>query len=322
MPYIAQTRDLTKQYLSYGRILSDYRPVALTLYAPGTVVQLVPLEQQVYPDESTVVPTVTVTGQQNLVVGVVTESWPGFAGVSNAIPQPNQPPSFLSPSNAATARGTAGVTCVVQGFHPSVLVDLTAGAAVVDGTILVPSTTTPGTAQGATAQPAVGMGIVGVAMLPTGLTLGTGALTQATESIAFAGTALPVGTTATVTVTLPGGGPSFSFSTTSTAVQAANAFATAIRNLMLANTSFTQYFVPSGSGSPIVLTVAAPPGPSFLYNTPSGSQFPIALSGSVGNSVIVTATSSNIGLTITPSGFTGGLGYQGTVPAFITGAVC
>ena len=330
MGYIAQTRDLTKQYLAYGRILSDYRPVGNALYQPGMNVQLVAQDLQQYPDEGTVAPTATAAGQP-LVVGVVCEVWPGFSGAG--LPQ-----TFLSPNSTALARGTQGVLLVVRGFCPSVLVDGsgTGAIALANGTILIPSRATAGYAQGASAVPAVGMGTVGVAMLPsTGFGSAVGvnaALSQASQTATVAtpaaGDVLNLTLQSQYSTAAPGVVQTSTYSYTVLAGQTAAQVATAFAAQLNGNAGFNAYFVASAAAAVLTIAVNGLSTP-FLVTYGSGStvtsQFSISLSGSIGNSITFAASVTGPGGTTFIAGgaaLAGGAGFKGYIPAFVTGADC
>lgn len=337
MPYIAQTRDLTNQYLSYGRTLADYRPVAGTLYALGMNCNLVPQEQMVYPDAGTVQPTPIVTTQQSLVVGVVCEVWPGFnlTGIPPAPPTPQQPPSFMSPSSIRTARGTQGVLMVVRGYCPSVLVDATAGVAIGNGTLLIPSATTAGYAQGSSSAPTVAMSIVGGAMLPSsgfGSVIGNGALVQASQT---ATVATPVaGDVLGITLQMPYSSAApgipqtqtffYTVLTGQTATQVGTAFAAQLNG----SAGFAQFYTASAAAGVITVAVNANATPFAIYlglgNIVTG-QWNISLSGIVGNSITFAVSKTGLGTTTIAAGgatLAGGAGFKGYIPAFITGADC
>lgn len=326
MGYAAENRDLTSQYKSYGRILSDYRPISATLYSPGMNCQLVAQDAQVYPDDGTIRPTVIAAAQQFRVIGVVSESWRGFAAQS-----PGLSYSFTSPSDATTppkVRGTQGILCVVQGFHPGVLVDASAGASIGNGTILLPSTVTVGYAQGSAALAAVGMGQVGVAVLPSTLVLSTGALAQASGSVVLTNppsNTLRLGDTLTLTITLPLGSGTLVY--TSAPVPTNNygaymiSFATQLNN----DPSFTKFFSASGVSQTLTITLNANSNQIIVpTRLPTGqnADLPLSLSGLLGNVVTFGLTCTNRTAVVAVTQPTGGSGYRGTVPAFITGALC
>lgn len=336
MPYIAQTRDLTNQYLSYGRNLSDYRPVAGTTYALGMNVNLVPQDQMTYPDAATVQPTPTAAAQQSLVVGVVCENWAGFnlTGIPPAPPTPQQPPSFTSPSSIRTVRGSQGVLLVVRGYCPAVLVDATTGSAIGNGTLLVPSATTAGYAQGATTAPIISMGLVGGAMLPSsgmGSAIAGGALVQASQTATIA--TPQAGDVISVTLQMPyssanPGVPqtqTFSYTvktTDTTATITGNSFVTFLNG----TGAFAQYYIATNAAGVVTIAVNALATPFPIYvgfgNIVTG-QWNISLSGMIGNSITFAATKTGLGTTTIAAGgatLAGGAGFKGYIPAFITGA--
>lgn len=331
MGYQQQTRDLTKQYLSFGRVLNDFRPIANTLYAPGTVCQLVPLDQQVYPDQGTVAPT-PATGTPSLVVGVVSESWSGFSGAG-------QPATFLSPSSSALVRGTQGVLLVEQGYHPSVLIDNsgTGAVAIGNGTLLIPSKGTAGYAQGASAIPTTGdMGIVGNAMLPStgiGSTLGTGALVQASQTatltVPVAGDVINLTIQMPYSQAAPGVVQTTTYSYTILPAQTPTTAGAAFAAQLNGTPSFAQFYTVSSTVGVMTVVVNALSNP-FLITFGSGSTvtgaLSVGLSGSVGNSITFACSASPApgGTTFVAGGatLTGGTGYKGAIPAFLEGANC
>lgn len=315
MGYLAEARDLTNQYKSYGRILSDYRPINGVLYSPGMNCQLVAQDLQVYPDAGTIQPTPP--AQRSKVVGVVSEAWPGFAAQA-----PGLAYTFTSPTDASTPprlRGTQGILCVVQGFHPTVLVDGSGGSSpITNGTILVPSAVSPGYAQGSATLPIVGMGQVGVATLPSGVTYPATALTQATLS--FTGSpSFSLGNDATLLITLPNG------ALLTVPVIGANA-SSAIAAAINGRPEFARYFTATvPSLGQIFITVNGSGTFMQTYRLPTGqtAEYQVSLSGIVGNQVIAQMVRPNGTVTpAAPTPLAGGAGYRGVVPAFITGALC
>lgn len=335
MPYIQQSRDLTKQYLSFGRNLSDYRPIANALYLPGTNCNLVPLDQQVYPDQGTVQPTPIVVAQQGLVCGVVSEVWQGFSP-TNTPTNALQTPTFQSPNSILTARGTQGVLLVVRGHHPGVLVDTTAGVAIGNGTFLIPSATTAGYAQGATTVPSLAMSTIGGAMLPAaglGSVIGSGSLAQASQTATIAGT-VTAGDVLTLTLqypyspTNPGVPQTQNFSYVVLPAQTATTAGTAFANQLNGNAGFSQFYTASSAAGVMTIAVNALATP-FLITVGSGNivtgQWAVSLSGSVGNSITFAAAKTGPGATTFVAGgatLAGGVGFKGYLPAFITGADC
>ena len=329
MGYQQQTRDLTNQYLSFGRVLNDFRPVAGANYAPGTVVQLVALDLQVYPDMGAVAPT-PASGTPSLVVGVVCESWVGFSGAG-------LPTTFVSAASQSQVRGTQGVLIVEQGYHPSVLIDNSGAGStsIANGVPLIPSKGTVGYAQSTAVIPPLGdMGLVGNAMLPAsgfGASLGSGALVQASQTATIA--TAQIGDVITLTLGAPfsEGAPgvpqtqTFSFTTTS-ASPTTNA--QAFTNALNGNLGFSQFFTASFAAGVMTITVNAL-GTPFLVTYGTGrtvtSKFSLGLSGTLGNAITIACAALGPGTTTFVAGgatLAGGTGYKGAIPAFITGANC
>ncbi|MGB8965745.1 MAG: hypothetical protein WCB99_08905 [Candidatus Cybelea sp.] len=329
MGYQQQTRDLTKQYLSFGRVLNDWRPIANTTYLPGMNVQLVPLDQQQYPDQGTVQPSGTAV-TTSLVVGVVSETWPGFSGAG-------LPTTFLSPNSVILARGTQGVLTVEQGYHPAVLIDNsgTGAAAITNGSLLIPSRATAGYAQGISTFPAGGdMATVGTAMLPStgiGGTIGTGVLAQASQTATVATPA--IGDVLNLTIQMPytPGAPgvvqtqTFSQTVTSTVVATVGSAFAAFLN---GQAGFAQFYTATAAAGVVTVAVnnlATPFQVTFGSGSTVTSQFNIGLSGTAGNTITFASTASGPGGTSFLAGgatLAGGTGYKGSIPAFITGANC
>ncbi|GAC1496108.1 MAG: hypothetical protein NVS1B2_15840 [Vulcanimicrobiaceae bacterium] len=324
MPDIAQTKDLTRQYVSYDRSIDTFRPVTGVLYTPGLCVKLAALDLQVYPDQSTVaLPGVAANPQ--LIMGVVAEVWPGFAGSIGAA-------SYLAP-NQTLARGSQGVDLVILGYHPAVFIDQSGvGAVTVTNEVpVIPSRATSGYVQGvATAVGALGS--VGVAMLPAagiGSSLTAAALAQAAQTSTVAGVPA-VGDTLSVTIQAPyaSGAPGVVQTTTFTtagltAAQAASvtSAAAALVTFLNAQAAYSQYFTATSALGVVTHTVNALSNPfAIIYGTGTtiASQFNLGVSGSFANALTFAAAATG-GSTHTAGGatFAGGTGYKGTVPVYV-----
>ncbi len=323
MPYGAQTRDLTNQYRAYDRVLDTFRVLGGVNYQPGLCVALASMDQQTFSDETTVGLAPAAANQQ-LIMGVVAETWAGFNGSLGA-------PSFLAPANAALMRGTVGVDVVTQGFHPAAFVDGsgTGAAAIVNGTPLIASRATPGYLQGGSAVG--GLGTAAIAMLPAtgiGSSITAAALAQATATDTLTG-APAAGDTLSVTIQAPyiSGSPgvaqTLTFTTPPlTAGQAASVTtaAAALAAYLNAQPAFAQYFTATSALGVVTITVNGSSSP-FLVTFGSGSvanSFSIGISGMVANSLSF-AVSSTGGTISTASGATlaGGTGYKGTLPVYV-----
>jgi hypothetical protein len=332
--YILQTRDLTKQYLQYAQTLLDFRPSASQQYPPGTVCMIAPLDQQQYPDQGTIIPTpaASTAAVPTLppfnVVGVVALQWPGFDGAGF-------PPNYTAPPNVISgARGTQGILCVIGGYAPAVRVDATAGEDIVNGTLLVPSTTTAGCVEGSDTLPTVAFGVVGGAALPAagiGSSIASGALAQASQTATIATPAagdvinlqlqMPYsdtepGVVQTVTYSMP-------ITSGMTATTAAAAFATYLNGIP----GFTKFYTATSAAGVVTVAVNALSSP-FYVNYGMGQTvtggFVIGLSGQIGNYMtLATSVSGSGGTTFAAGGATlaGGAGFLGTIPAYIGDAM-
>lgn len=330
MPYIGQTGDLTSQYLTFLRSEDDFRPLAATTFTPGLACQLVSLDNQIYPDQKTIQPTST-SASQNLIVGVVSDSWPGFnAGIGS--------PNYASASSAQTVRGTQGVLLVTTGYHPAVFVDQSgAGATAISNmTPLVASRATAGYTQGAT-TPVAGFGSVGTAMLPGGsgfasTALSAAALVQASQT-ATVGGAPAAGDTLTVTIQTqynnanPGVAQTLTFTTpplTTAQATSTTTAATALAAYLNAQPGFTQYYTASSAAAVVTVSVNTLAAP-FLVTYGSGidgqgvsGSFSISLSGIVGNKItFVNSATGGSTLTAGASTLASGAGFKGTIPALV-----
>lgn len=339
MGYTCEARDLTRQYRSYGRILSDYRPISATAYQPGMNCQLVSEDAQQYPDAGTIQPTVTAAAQQYRLVGVVGELWPGFAAQARGLTYSFTSPTFTA-STPPKVRGTQGILCVVRGFHPAVLVDQQAnggpGAAPIsNGTILIPARGTtgtnvvPGYAVGSAALPTLGMGQVGVARLPSGVTIPVSASTGPTQPAMGSWTPSPnlvIGGYIYFRFTLPNGRVLYYTSLiTSTVPTTQSPLTVAYLNGL---PEFNQFFTASSSVGNIQILVNFNQTPIlWTYTMPTGAtgEYQLSLSGAMANTIsYVRGIIGPDGTTISAltGNFSAGTGYRGVVPAFITGAVC
>lgn len=325
MGYLVQARDLTEQYRSYGRILSDYRPLPSTTFLPGMNCRLVPQDSMVYPDAATVGLAFQAATNNNALIGVVSEAWPGFANPGPGLAYVN-----LSPAANPAIRGTQGVLLVVRGFHPAILVQTGGGTpAIVDGTILIPGNL-GGYSWGSATVPPRGMvdGVTAIAMLPTtgpitSIPSGTGALTAASRVIttSIVGT---VGDTVGVTLTLPNG-DSRTYQVTLTPTNSIPA--TALTNVLNADSWFRRYFTATAGSTTITLN-CSPQGTMLVpYPTKYGTTdvFQCTLSGAIGNLVGISVFKLGSGVTtisVPGPNFISGLLYQGTVPGFVIGGLC
>ena len=329
MPYIAQTVDLTSQYLQFYRSEDTFRPLPATTFVPGTAVKFVPLNSQVYPDQKTVTLTGTGAGQQ-LIVGVVSDTWNGFNGSIGS-------PSYLSPASANPVRGTQGVDVIVAGYHPAVYVDQsgTGATAITNGTTLIASRATAGYAQGATSAVSA-YGGIGTAMLPSSgvgsVSITAAALTQASQTDTLTGTPA-AGDTLSVTIqtpytmSAPGVLQTTTWTTPAlTSGQAATVTtaAAALVAYLNAQTSFSQFFIASNSSGVVTVTVNALANP-FLVTYSNGIDgqamagfFNISLSGTVANTLTFAVAST--GGTVSTAGaatLASGAGFLGTLPALV-----
>jgi hypothetical protein len=335
MPYQAQTRDITGQYLGYDRDLDTFRPAINTTFTPGLAVKLVQQDLQIYPDEGTVgLPSTTIGATQNLLMGVVAETWPGFGGSV-------QPGQYTSASSPTTTRGTTGVDIVLRGFHPALLIDQSGAGAVTitNGLPIVPSVAaaSPGRGQGvATATATGGLGTIGVAMLPVGAFFGSSltaaALAQAAATFTIAGvpTTGDVYTytvTAPFTTAAPGVAQTYTYVVPAlTAAQAASVTtaAAAVVAYLNAQLSFSNYWIATNVAGVITWTVNALANPwqiTFGTNGVLTNQYNLSLSGMIANNasngLTVTAAVTGVSTNVVTTQFAGGTGYRGSIPVYV-----
>jgi hypothetical protein len=320
--------DLGTQYRSYERSEKIYRPLANVTYNPGSVLQNVAKDLEIWTDEKGVQLSATAAAQQSL-VGVVAETWPGF----NASITPG---SFTSAASFTAFRGTVGIETVTQGYHPAILLDQsgTGAVTVVDKLPLIASRATAGYAQGVAATaPLGGTSVVANAKLPAsgiGSSLTAAALAQAAQTDTLTG-APAVGDTLSVTIqspyinTAPGTAQTITWTTPPlTAAQAVSVTTAALALLTYLNAqpSFSQYFIATQVAGVVTITVNALANP-FRINFGSGMNetnfFNISLSGMVANSLTF-AVASTGGTTSTAgaANLAAGTGYKGIVPGYIT----
>lgn len=320
--------DLSSQYRSYERSEKIYRPIAATTYALGSVLQNVSADLELYPDAKCVQLSATAATQQSL-VGVVSETWPGFGGSIGAA-------SFVSPSTFTNFRGTLGVEVVTQGFHPAILLDQsgTGAVTVTDKLPLIASRATAGYAQGVAAASALGgTSVVANAKLPAsgiGSSLTAAALAQAAQTDTLTGTPA-VGDTLSVTIQTPyiASAPGVAQTTTwttppLTAAQAVSVTtaAAALRDYLNAQTTFSKYFIATASAGVVTVTVNALSAPfviNFGTGTTVANSLSIGLSGMVANSLTfaVAATGGSIA-TAGAANLAAGTGFKGVVPGYVT----
>src|ERR1700676_1243121 len=322
--------DYGNQYRSYQRPERGYRAVAAVTYTPGSVLQLVSADLQVFPDAKSVALPGTGANPQK-VAGVVSELWNGFNG--------NIPPTtYASAASFAGVFDLPYIRAVTEGFHPAVFLDQSGTGAVTltDGLPLIPSRATAGYAQGAAATYAGGAsGVVGSALLPAsgiGSSLTAPALAQASQADTLTGTPA-AGDTLSVTIsapyirTAPGVAQTITWTTPPlTTAQAATVTTAALALLTYLNAqaSFNQYFVATQAAGVVTITVNALSNPfavNFGTGTTVASEFTIGISGMVANSLTFAVAST--GGTVSTAGaanLAGGTGYKGTVPAIIATA--
>jgi hypothetical protein len=323
-----QATDLGSQYKSIEQSQKIYRPVAATTYLPGSVLQTVSQDLELFPDQKCAQLSSTAAAQQGL-VGVVDEDWPGFAGSIG-------PASYVSPASFTNFRGTVGVNVKTMGYHSGVLVDQsgTGAVTIVNRLPLVASRATAGYAQGVAATaPLGGTSVVANAKLPAsgiGSSLTAAALAQASQTATVATPA--AGDALTVTIQSPyvSSAPGVAQTTTwttppLTAAQATSATTAALALLTYLNAqpNFSQYFTATQAAGVVTVTVNAL-STGFAVNFGSGqtvtSSFSIGLSGMVANSLTFAAGVVGAGGTTNTAGganLAGGTGYFGTVPALI-----
>ena len=333
MPYIGQTRDLSTQYLSYGREENDFRPVGNVTYPVGSICQVVTTDLWIYPDACTVnLPaTGTIAVAVNL-VGAVSDDFNGFNPIAN-------PVSYLAPGGTSylSQRGTTGVRLVTKGYHSGVLIDQSGSSVVTvtNGVLLGSAVNTSGYAAGYATAPTKGGQILGSAVLPAsgiGSSLTAGSLAQASNVFTVAtpasGDIVNTKITSPYVSTAPGVAQTTTWSLTlnaATAVSATTA-GNAITAFLNAQPSFSQYYTATNSAGAVTVTVNALSNP-FLVNFGTGStitgQFNIGVSGVVPNTFSTVGSVTGAGGTTysaaatTFGGSTAGTGYKGICPAWI-----
>lgn len=328
------------------------RPAPGSSYPVGTLVIIADMSKQRYKDLATVVPSAaSVTSKP--IMGVVAEQFRG-----SPIP-PGVSPNFgvnqggfdgagLIIEPAAGALGTDKIDVTYMGMHGLVQVDQTSGAAAItNGVSLVPSANAAGKAMGL-AAPVLGS-FLGSAVLNAAApfnTLGTGAVTQASQTITITGTPV-VNEVYTIQFQVPfvevsGGSGAYgiaqygTLTLTLTAAQAVSATtaAAAVVAALTANLYLSNWYSATNSSgvitvtvvsNPFLVTIAGPDGVNY------GARFYLTTNGTVGNSLtlgtmtvsstsILTASGSNSAFTGYPTTspvFSSGAGYVGTVPALI-----
>ena len=332
MPIWSTTLDATTNNLPNDgpRGMQSYRPSpTAATYLPGTVLQLVPMDQQLYADHATVQPLPAGTTLTKI-AGVVAGSWGGFDGSLD------QAPAYVSVANPqGLVRGTTYIESIVKGLG-YVLVDQsgTAAVTIVDGLELVSSRVSAGYAQGVAVSTAVGAALIGVASLPStgiGSSLTAAALAQAAQVATVATPAAGDILNLTIQAPYSQGFPSvaqtytWSLMLNSTTAATATTAAAAMVAYLNATSNFSKYFLATNTAGAITVTVNANSAPfqvTFGSGTNLTGAFYTSISGMVANSLTFASNVTGAGGTTfvaTGANFTGGTGYKGLIPAFIYG---
>lgn len=257
---------------------------AVNTYVPGIVLQLAPVDSQVYPDFQTVQPS-PAAASGTKIVGVVTDGWTGFdnAGVVSNGGVGAQSASFISPALQTNLAGTQYVRAKVKGFN-YVLVNTADGITIVDGTPLVTSQLTAGYAQGATVANAASAGcVVAYANLPAASTIPGyefvhASLAQATTDFTVASPA--AGDTVNTIIQTPftdlqpGTVQTTTWSVTINTAGAVSATTAALQILTYLNAqpSFNKYFIATQTAGAVHIAVNALSVPFLVTGgTTSGS---------------------------------------------------
>lgn len=343
MPKWTITGDMTTNSFPNlgGRGEQAYRPSnAVNTYSRGILLQIVPVNSQIFPDFQTVQPMPAAANGTKF-AGVVADDWNGFdnAGI--------YPSSFLTPASQLNVRGTSFINAVVKGVA-YVFVDTSAGVTITDGIPLTSSANTAGYAQGVAVASAL-PSIIGWANLPSsgiGSSLTGAALAQATAVFTITGTPAS-GDVITITLqnqytdNQPGTVQTTAISTTLNATTAATVTtaAAAVVASLQANPLFATstgfgiggYFTAANAAGVITITVNASAN-GFLVTggtaATSGStteqwRYFTFISGMVANTLTATSTytqaGGSSGAISSPANFSGGTGYKGKVPALILG---
>jgi hypothetical protein len=338
MPNFAGGNDLTTNNLpnSGPRIIQTYRPYKTAAsYVPGTVLQLVSLDNQLYPDWQTVqpLPAGTTLGK---IAGVVSERFVGFAGSINTTSPP--PVGAYQTTTVAAPylqRGTQFIEAVCKGFA-RVLVDQSGASAVTltDGLPIVSSRNSAGYGQGLTlflGSPGYTIGLASLPASGIGSSITAAALAQATQTFTVttpaSGDTLNAVIQSPYSATSPGVVQTITYSLTLNATTAASVTTAAAAMVAYLNsqTSFSTYFTATNVAGVITVTVNAN-SVDFLVTYGSGStltgQWYVPISGMVANTLTTTASVTGAGGTGFAAGggtFSGGTGFKGLLPAWIQG---
>lgn len=303
------------------------------VYLPGSALQLVAIDKQLYPNHMTVqlLPAGTTSTK---IAGVVNPSWPGFDNAAS------NPSSYTSVANTANlVRGTQFIEAVVKGISTTLVDGSGTGAVdVTDGIPLVSSRNTAGYLQGVAVATAGGTGgLVAVASLPStgiGSTLKAAALAQATIDFTVAtpaaGDIVNTIIQTPYTDAAPGTVQTTTWSyklSTADAVSATTA-ALGILTYLNSQASFSTFFTATQTAGAVHVGVNANSAP-FLVTFGSGTyetgRFSVGLSGAVANTLTTVGSVTGAGGTTysaasgTFNGGTPGTGYKGTCPGFIYG---
>lgn len=349
MPVSTSARASSR--LSKWREPFGFRVIPGQGYPVGALLQIAPLDLQVLSDMKTVRPTAASASVKG-VVGLVSEEWAGPGVSAPTMGGFNTQGLTVAPGSAGSASlGTDIVPVTVRGIHMRALIDNTNGvAAITHGLALSSSQTTIGKLQQAAATPLFGAAVA-TALLNSVApfnTLGTGALTAATQTITVGGAPAP-GDIYTIPVQVPfsdnNQGVAVFRNVTVGPLTAAQAVSTttaaaAIVAALTADPVFAQYYTAANAAAVITVTVTATNqfriGGQGMTQQGSifGSSWELTTAGTVGNSLALgalvvvtgggtlTAGGGAAGFTGYPTGstlFTGGAGYVGTCPVFVGG---
>lgn len=341
---------------SKWREVQGFSPIPGNNYPVGALLQLAPMNQQVWSDMHTAVPTAA-SAVVKAIIGVVADEWitgPGIT-IPGGAPQGGfGGGSALAPGSVASAaQGTDAIPVVVRGICMRALIDNTNGAAAIThGYPLSSASNVIGKMMGGPAAPVEGA-FAASALLNGGVpfsSLGSGAVAAATQTITLSGTAPAAGDIYIIPMQVP-------FSPNQqgvaqfrnvivgplTAAQAGNVTngAAAVVAAITADPVASLYYTAANVAGVVTVTIVA--GNQFKIGGQGytqggviwGSQWELTTSGTMGNGMALGAPVVSVGaVTIANGGataagqtgypagstlFSGGTGYVGTCPVFVGG---
>lgn len=317
------------------RGIQTYRPYKTSaVYIPGTVLQLVSIDNQLYPDWQTVqpLPAGTTLGK---IAGVVSERFAGFSGSITTYPPGTAAYTTTTVSTPGLTRGTQFIETVIKGYA-RVLVDQSGASAVTltDGLPIVSSRNSAGYGQGSAIYTGAPGFTIGLASLPAsgiGSSITAAALAQASQystvATPAAGDTLNLTIQAPYTTAAPGVAQTYNWSLTLNSTTAASATTAAAAFVAYLNqqSNYSLYFTASNVAGALTTTVNAN-AVDFLVTYGSGTtvtgQWYVPISGMIANSLTYASSVTGSGgtsFTANGANLAGGTGFKGLLPAWIQG---